>query len=338
MNQKILIIGGTGFIGKHLVAKLATEGHQVRVFSRHARANGYAKYGVEYMAGDFLSLEQLQPALADVQTIYHLAVTTVPGSSNEKILYDAQTNLMGTLHLLEAAAESRVKRFIFVSSGGSVYGPTPNEPINEEYPTAPISAHAVSKLAIEKYLEIYRRTYGLEYRVARAGNPYGKWQNPDKGQGFVGRVLGQMAREANGSRTAEEQIVIWGDGSVVRDFFYVGDLVEALCLMRDDDGPYRLYNVGSGRGKSLREIIELLQSITGQMANIKYEAARPADVPYNSLDVTRIKESLGWQPKTNFHVGVADTWRWMREYVTKQALTPTACAHGLPSSDSWGGI
>lgn len=311
MTQKILIIGGSGFIGKHLVAKLATEGHQVRVFSRHATPNGYAKYGVQYMAGDFLSMNQLQPALADVETIYHLAVTTVPGSSNEQILYDAQTNLIGTLHLLQAATDCGVKRFIFVSSGGTVYGPTPNEPINEEFPTEPISAHAVSKLAIEKYLEIYRRTSGLEYRVARAANPYGKWQNPDKGQGFVGRVLGQMARE--------EEIVIWGDGSVVRDFFHVGDLVDALYLMLDDDGPYRIYNVGSGAGKSLREVLELLQSITGQLANITYEAARPADVPYNSLDVTRIKESLGWQPKTKFDAGVAETWRWMLDYVTTYA-------------------
>lgn len=305
--QKILVIGGHGFIGRHLVFKLNKMGHDVRVFSRHARREHHIQNGVEYIAGDFLCLDELKPALADVHTVYHLAVTTIPGSSNRKIIYDAQTNLMGTLQLLQAAATVGVQRFIFVSSGGSVYGPSPKKPISEAYPTNPISAHGVSKLAIEKYLEIYRRTYGIEYRVARAGNPYGEGQNPDKGQGFIARVLAQLARK--------EEIVIWGDGNVVRDFFYVGDLAEALVLMLDDEAPYRVYNVGSGEGKSLLEMIRILESITGKVANLRFEPGRTADVPYNWLDIARIREALAWEPETNLPSGVERTWKWLLSYL-----------------------
>lgn len=300
---KILVIGGNGFIGRHLVSKLNERGYDVRVFSRSTQPNHEIQDSIEYITGDFLCAEQLKPALADVQTVYHLAVTTVPGSSNKKIVYDAQTNLIGTLHLLQVAVSSGVQRFIFVSSGGSVYGPSPNKPISEAYPTNPISAHGVSKLAIEKYLEIYRRTYGLEYRIARAGNPYGEGQNPDKGQGFLAHVLAQLARE--------EEIVIWGDGSVVRDFFYVGDLAHALLLMLDDQAPYRVYNVGSGEAKSLLEMTRLVESITGQVANLRFEAGRPADVPCNWLDIARIREGLAWAPETDLPSGVGRTWDWI---------------------------
>ena len=308
MKKKILITGGTGFIGRHLVKKLSDQGHSIRVFSLDAHRFPGSSL-VEYISGDFLSLEDTSAALKNVEVVYHLAATTTPGNSNERIIYDAQTNLIGSLRLIQTAAEVEVERFIFISSGGAVYGPTESSSVNEDHPTNPLSAHGVSKLAIEKYLEIYRLQYGMDYRIARGGNPYGEWQDPERGQGFIPYVLGKIAKR--------EEIVIWGDGSVVRDFFYVGDFVEALTCMLDDHQPQYIYNVGSGQGKSLIDILTLVEQVTGQRAHPSFKRSRPADVPYNCLDITRITNSLGWNPKVDLNNGIQLTWDWVNAFLLK---------------------
>ncbi len=314
MIANIFITGGNGFIGRHLISKLIFQGHYVRVMDRISVKEQSIPGRLEYIPGDFLILENLRDALSGIDVVYHLAVTTIPGGSNESILFDAQTNLMGSLNLIHSAAEAGVKRFIFISSGGSVYGQTSLKAIREDHPTRPISAHGVSKLAIEKYLEIYRFKYGIEYRIARGANPYGEGQNPYRGQGFIAYALAQLAKQ--------EEIVVWGDGSVVRDYFYVGDFIRALALMLDDHTRYRLYNVGSGQGKSIREMIELLEIITGQKARVRYEPSRPADVPFNVLDITRIRKSLAWEPETSFRDGIERTWSWIKVYLSKNGRMP----------------
>ncbi|MCB0207879.1 MAG: NAD-dependent epimerase/dehydratase family protein [Anaerolineae bacterium] len=305
MSKKILVVGGTGFIGSHLVSQLIKDNYQVRVLSRKAPVStNHTFENVEYLSGSFLALDCVKKALTDIDIVYHLAVTTTPGSSNDQILYDAQTNLMGSLNLIQVSAEANVSRFIFVSSGGSVYGPTKAELISETTPTNPISAHGVSKLAIEKYLEIYRRQFGLDYRIARAGNPYGERQNIEKGQGFIAYAMQQIAQN--------KEITVWGDGSVVRDFFYVEDLVDALRLMLDDEESHKTYNVGSGQGLSLNEIIESLREITHQQIPVTYQEGRPADVPYNALDISRISSTLGWTPKISLTTGLARCWSTLK--------------------------
>lgn len=312
MPRTVLITGGTGFIGHHLVTKLAAEAHHVRVLSRSKPENWQANRQIAYCVGDFLCSDQIKAALAEVDTVYHLAVTTTPGWSNDFILYDAQTNLMGTLNLIQAAAEAGVQRFIFVSSGGSVYGNSPNKPIPEDYPANPISAHGVSKLAIEKYLEIFRRTLGMEYRVLRAANPYGAGQDFNKGQGFIAYALSRIA--------CDKEILIWGDGTVKRDFFYIDDLTAALQLVLDDAGHHRVYNVGSGQAHSLNEMIGLMEEVTQCKARVSYDLARPADVPYNCLDVTRLQHGLNWQPRVGLPTGLQRSWRWIQSVVDQMEL------------------
>ena len=311
--RKVLVTGGTGFMGQHLVKKLLAEDCFVYLLTR--QAGRFADNGrIAYITGDFTQPQAFATILPAVDAIYHLAVTTIPGNANEKVIYDAHSNLLGSLALIEQAAQAGVRRFIFTSSGGSVYGPNGGYPISENHPTDPISAHGVSKLAIEKYLEIYRRLYGLEYRVARAANPYGIGQDPDRGQGFVAYGLGRLA--------ADQPIVVWGDGSVVRDYVYVTDTIAALWLMLDDAGPHTVYNLGSGQGHSINEMIEVLSEVTGQKASVEYVDGRPADVPYNCLDISRIRQGLDWQPTTLLHQGVSQTWRWICERYRQ----PTAVA------------
>jgi len=309
MASIILVTGGTGFIGRHLVARIATGGNPVRVLSRHGASSGGGP--IEQLTGDFTRAEDIAPALRDVDVVFHLAATTTPGEANRRILYDARTNLLGSLELIQAASDAGVRRFIFVSSGGSLYGPTARRPVAEEGATEPLSCHGVSKLAIEKYLQVYGRERGLEYRVARGANAYGEGQDPARGQGFVAYALGQLARE--------EPITVWGDGSVVRDYIYVGDLVRALELMARDEADHRVYNVGTGQGHSLLEMIPLLEKITGRRAELRFVAGRAADVPYNRLDIGRIRAALGWEPEVTLEEGLRRTWAWIQTHHAERA-------------------
>lgn len=324
MSGRILVTGGAGFIGRHLVARLVEAGKPVRVLSRSARRRSDG--AVEYLPGDFSVARDAETALDGVEVVYHLATTTTPGSANARILEDARINLLGSLGLISAAAEAGIRRFLFVSSGGSVYGPGPRRaageapahsrplreddapeaqprPLREDDATEPIAAHGVAKLAIEKYLHVFHAAAGMECRVARGANPFGEGQDPGRGQGFVPYALRQLARN--------EPVTIWGDGSVVRDFFYVGDFVEALFLLLDDGGPHEVYNVGGGRGRSLLEMLSILESVTGRRAVVRLEPGRPVDVPYNCLDISRIREALRWEPKVPVEEGVARTWAWV---------------------------
>ncbi|MCA9969267.1 MAG: NAD-dependent epimerase/dehydratase family protein [Anaerolineales bacterium] len=316
MTANILVTGGNGFIGSHLVRQLMAAGHQVTVLSRSAV--GYGNGRLAMLTADFADVAAYADLLPRFDAIYHLAVTTNPGNSNDRILFDARTNLMGSLALIEAAARAKVSRFVFVSSGGSVYGPNGGAPIAEDHPTAPISAHGVMKLTIEKYLHVFWQQYGMPYRVARVANPYGEGQHPDRGQGLIAYVLGRLARQ--------EEIVVWGDGSVVRDYLYVGDVVDALLRMRVDNGRYQTYNVGSGEGLSVNEVIAALEARLGLTAIVRYVAGRPADVPYSCLDVRRIDQELGWTPQTTLADGISRTWRWIQHSYLPQVLTKAAHA------------
>lgn len=286
--MKTFVTGGTGFIGQHLLKRLLQEGCDVHCLSRQARPSGQ----ITYHQGDLSN-----PAgLPNTHTLYHLAVTTTPGNANQQPIFDAQTNLIGTLHLLQAAVTAGVRRIIFVSSGGSVYGVTKPTPIPETHPTNPISAHGVTKLAIEKYLAIFKHQFGLDYRVLRAGNPYGNGQVPGRGQGFIPHALHQI--------THNQPITIWGDGSVVRDFFHVQDLIQALWQVTHDTHSHTTYNVASGTGHSLRQIITLLQQATHKTAHVTYTPGRTADVPHNILDTNRIRTTLNWQPQISLPQGI----------------------------------
>jgi UDP-glucose 4-epimerase len=307
LDDKILVTGGTGFIGKHLVSKLVSRSNDIRVLALDS-PDGCISTSVEYIRGNYHNESEVRAALRDIQVVYHLAATTIPGTSNDVIQYDAQTNLIGSLNLIQAAAEAGVKRFVFTSSGGSIYGITDSIPISEDHPINPITAHGVSKLAVEKYLEIYRHRFGMDYRIARGGNPFGEDQDPSRGQGFIAYALGKLAMG--------EEIVIWGNGDVVRDFFYVGDFADALCLLLDDQANYRVYNVGSGEGKSLNKMLVLIESVTGRKPDVRYEPSRLADVPYNCLNIQRIKDAMGWFPRTPILEGLERTWIWVRSFLS----------------------
>jgi len=215
-----------------------------------------------------------------------------------------RSNLIDTLQLLESCVEAGVRKVVFASSGGTVYGQPQTMPIAEDHPTIPITSYGIVKLAVEKYLGLFDYLHGLDYTVLRISNPYGPYQNPGGQQGAVPVFLYRL-------RTGQP-VTIWGDGSVVRDYLYISDLVEALKLAAETDTKKKVFNVGSGLGTTLNELVAIIAEVTGERPEVEYVAGRALDVPANVLDVARVREELGWSATVGLAEGIEHTWRWIR--------------------------
>ena len=242
--------------------------------------------------------------MSGVEVVYHFVSTTLPKTSNDDPIYDVRSNLVDTIQLLESCVEAGVRKVIFASSGGTVYGPPETLPITEDHPTAPISSYGIVKLAIEKYLSLFHHLYGLDYAVLRISNPYGPYQDPGGQQGAVGVFLNRLY--------TGRPITIWGDGEVVRDYLYVSDLVDALELAALIESREKVLNIGSGEGLSLNALIRCISEVVGEHPAVEYLPARPLDVPASVLNVGRAKSALGWEPETGLAEGIERTWAWIQ--------------------------
>ena len=291
--MKAVVVGASGFIGSHLVDALLAQGSQVRALSRHlpglitAKAQDHPGLVLHPLdMADRLGLEQ---ALVGSEIIFHLASGSLPQSSNRNPREDININVLGALNLLEASLEVGIQKFVFVSSGGTVYGIPKQVPITENHPTDPICSYGITKLAIEKYVSLYRHLYGLNSTVVRLANPYGERQRLDSCQGVVPVFLNRALRS--------EPLEIWGDGSTIRDFLYITDVVQALLAISHYKGSENLFNVGSGIGLSLRELVKLIENELGRPLQVSYQQSRSFDVPTNVLSIKRARNCLGWSPK-----------------------------------------
>ena len=306
--MRCLVLGGRGFLGSHLVETLLAEGNDVSVFKRpHSPRllNIPNHQHVQWFEGDFVNREDVAQAVQGAEIVYHLVSTTIPQSSNQNPVYDVESNLVGTLNLLEIAKDSKVKKIIYVSSGGTIYGTPKTVPIQETHPTDPTCSYGIAKLAAEKYLSLYHHVHGLDYCILRVANPYGERQLPNSAQGVVAVFLGKVLRN--------EPIEIWGDGSVVRDYIYVSDVVEALVKAKSYEGSCRLFNIGGGQGLSLNELIAAIENTLGKPIQRKYLPARLFDVPVNVLDISAAAKFLNWSPRTSFQEGLRRTWAWLQQ-------------------------
>lgn len=304
--MKCLVLGGGGFLGSHLSEALLAQGYAVRIFDRPnlRRFKSFqSDSGLEWFEGDFINREHVAQAVCGCDVIYHLVSTTLPRSSNENPAYDVETNVIGTLHLLEAARKFGIRKFIFVSSGGTIYGIPQETPIKETHPTEPICSYGIGKLAIEKYLNLFRLLHGMDYCVLRLANPFGERQRIAAEQGAVSVFLDKALRN--------EEIAIWGDGSVVRDYFYVGDAVSAMTKALAYKGSAGVFNIGSGTGQSLNQILDAIEALLGTSIKRTYLPARAFDVPASVLDISRAAELLNWRPETTFAEGLSRTARWL---------------------------
>lgn len=294
----ILVFGGAGFIGKHLCSRLAFLGHRVRVFNRPSLSGNWPDIaGVEWLPGDFTNPEETASVLDGAEVVFHLVSTTLPKSSNDSPVVDLKDNVVSTLHLLDRVVKMKKRpKIVFISSGGTIYGIPRQIPIPEIHPIDPICAYGVGKLSIEKYLSLYRYLHGLEYRILRIANPYGENQSVFSGQGAISVFLKKAFQE--------ETIEIWGDGSVIRDYIYIDDAIDSLIKIINYDGCERIFNIGSGQGYSLNNLVKMIEQLLGKHVERRYLPSRQFDVPVNVLDIALAQNELEWSPKTSLYDGL----------------------------------
>lgn len=307
--MNILILGGGGFIGSHLCESLLGAGHQVRAFDYpgvNPLFTTETARKIEWIEGDFTDPVQVDNAVRGAEAIYHLVSTTLPKSSNDNPVYDVQTNVLSSIHMLQSACDWKVRKIIFASSGGTVYGIPRQIPITEDHSTDPICSYGISKLAVEKYLQLFHSLHGLDYCILRLGNPYGERQRTTASQGAIAVFLNKALRN--------EVIEIWGDGNVTRDYIYIADMISVMLKVLPHQGEQRIFNVGAGMGISLNQIMSGIEHVIGRAVNRIYLPKRGFDVPTNVLDNGRAKKILNWQPSTPFLEGLAKTMEWQLKH------------------------
>lgn len=301
--MKILLLGGSGFIGSHLADRLLAAGHDVKVFHPHgadARNITHLLPNLHVIEGDFNHQGDLERALAGMQVVVHLVNSTLPGSSLGDPAYDIQSNVIGSIQLLDKCVKTGVEKVVFLSSGGTIYGIPRYTPIDEAHPLEPIAPYGISKLMIEKYLAMYLYHYGLDYVVLRLSNPYGPRQDPHRGQGVLAAWMHCAL-----TRTP---IQIWGDGSVIRDYIYIEDAARAIELSCTTTTSSKVFNVGSGQGHSLTELREKLEKLIAKPLAVDYKTLQKVDVPVNVLDNRLFSTEMGWQPTVGIDQGIARMW------------------------------
>jgi len=307
----ILVTGGNGFIGSHLVNQLAaSEQHRVTVFDLYPRLYDALPDGVRYIQGTLGNANLIRQTLVDqgIEVVYHLAWSTIHETALKNPAADIEQNLIPSVNLLEACLDAGVKRFVYLSSGGTVYGIPETLPIREDHPTRPISAYGVTKLTVEKYTQMYSYLHGMNYVIFRPSVPYGPYQNPHRRQGAVSVFIYHALRG--------EPVTIWGDGKVQRDYFYVDDLTRALLAALDSPVAVNaVINLGGTEAYTLNQLVATIEQTLKIKIQVQYEDARKFDVPRLQLDIRTAGELLRWQPEVSLPDGIARTAEWIKATV-----------------------
>ncbi len=297
-SGQYLLIGGNGFVGSHIKDMLADKGASVRILDRYPERFRDADKRVDYCIGDFSDPRTIKDALTGVDTVIHLQSTTVPSTSEHSNVFDIESNLIPTVRLLEAMVDSGCNRIIYLSSGGAVYGNPTEVPVTEDARLAPISSYGVIKSVIERYLQYFER-YGIHSLVVRPSNLYGIRQGNTGVLGLVNTLLEKTLRD--------EEVVIFGDGNAVKDYVHIEDLLDFL-RRAIAQGAAGVFNVGSGEGVSVNEVVAMVRLVIGKEMRIRHEPARPFDVARIVLDISKANALLGWQPTVRLEDGIRQLW------------------------------
>jgi UDP-glucose 4-epimerase len=301
------VLGGCGFLGSHIVDVLLEEGIEVIVLDRRHEKFRLPLGSVSYVLSDFGNRKQLDELLGyGIDVVIHLVSTTTPRVSNDNPIFDVQTNLIESLRLFELCVAHKVGKVVFISSGGTVYGINSVSSITEEYPTLPICSYGIVKLAIEKYLHLYKTLYGLNSVIFRLSNLYGIRQDPHSDQGFIPIIMAKMLRG--------EKLTIWGDGSTVRDYIHVRD-VARLCYLAAVSKETGVFNAGSGVGISLNELINAMAFQCGVKPELVREPPRKFDVPHVVLNCKKANKAFSWKPVIELNEGLLEMERWLKSGV-----------------------
>ena len=309
--MKILVTGGAGFIGSHVVNVFIENGHEVVIvddLSTGRRSNLNP-------AATFYQVDIRSPQLADIfekeqpQVIDHHAAQMDVRRSVEDPLFDADVNVLGSINLIELARVHNVERFIYISTGGAVYGEPEYLPCDEAHPINPICPYGASKHTVEHYLYMYHELYDLNYVILRYPNVYGPRQDPHGEAGVVAIFTGQML--------GGDQIVINGDGEQERDFVFVGDCARANLLALTTENSNTIFNLGYGKGTTINEIYTNLKNITGYELSAKYGPAKVGETRRIFLEASKAKKELDWKPIVGLESGLGETVDYFRQTEAK---------------------
>ena len=305
-----LVTGGAGFIGSHLVDGLIEEEHRVAVvddLSTGSLKNVNPKaafYQADIRSKELDAIfEKEHPDFVN----HHAAQMDVRRSVREPV-FDADVNVLGSINVVENCLRHNVKKMVYISTGGAVYGEPDYLPVDEDHPVRPLCQYGISKHTVEHYLYFYGQTYGLRYTVLRYPNVYGPRQNPFGEAGVNAIFIGKMLKG--------EAPIIFGDGEQLRDYVYVSDIVDAnFAVLERGDG--QMYNIGAGIGISVNQIYEKLQRIIGFSASPIYSEPRTGEIQRTYLECSKARQELGWSAKTGFDEGLTKTVGWFRTHLSE---------------------
>jgi UDP-glucose 4-epimerase len=304
---KCLILGGNGFIGGHLVDQLVKHDHEVKVFDRFGTdfRNFEPSKKIEIIAGNFFNRADLGKALEDSQYVFHLVSTTTPATAENDPLIDIDTNVRMSIELFEECVAHKVKRIIFASTGGAIYGDVETgKPIDELTNPQPVSPYAIGKLTIEHYLRYFNRKFGIETLTFRISNPYGERHSPVNRQGVIPIFLHRIAND--------QPVTILGDGSMIRDYLYIGDVAN-LIAQTFQDAKQPLYNLASGQGVSINQLLDVIKKVTAKQIKTETKPKPPTFVQSVVLDINRFKDEFGLSPTTSLEDGISKTWEYVKQ-------------------------
>jgi len=303
--MKILVTGGAGFIGSNVVDALVKDGHEVTVLDNLSTGKEEnINPEVKFYNIDLLDMESLELAFREFKpdVVNHHAAQIDVRKSVEDPAFDAETNIIGSINLFELSINAGVRRIIFSSTGGALYGELEKLPVSEDTPIEPLSPYGVAKYCTENYLNYFKRLYGIERVILRYANVYGPRQDPLGEAGVVAIFTGKILKG--------EKPVIYGDGTQTRDYVFVEDVVKANVLALE--GKEGIYNIGTGRETSVNELINVFSKVLGREVEPEYAPPRKGEVRRISLAGEKAKRELGFVPKYSLEEGLKKTIEWYR--------------------------
>ena len=304
MSEKnILLLGGGGFIGTAFAQRLCLNKFNVHILSKGLPVRQVASNMI-FHKGNLDNREILEQVLPECKTIVHLASSTTPGSSSRQSVLEADKNITPTLRFLDILQGYKNFHIIFVSSGGTLYGNPDSTPVDETHSLNPLSFHGAGKVAIETFLKTFSTFPKRNTTIVRPSNVYGPGQSLRSGFGVIRTMLEHVSRG-----TVME---IWGDGTSVRDFLYIDDMLSALIRLIDLPHDNNIYNVGSGIGYSLNQLKEIIESVCGKKLSAIYRPSRKTDIKTIVLDSSLLSKKTKWHPAVSLEQGIELTWKWLK--------------------------
>lgn len=303
---RALVIGANGFLGSHLVEALAGAGHEVTAFDRFSSQEPtFDSAGVRVVRGEFLSRGDIESAVSGQDLVFHFLSSTNPATAESDPTLDIRTNVAQSVELLEACVAAGTAHFYFASTGGAIYGPQGKADYVEDDHTLPVSPYAIGKLTIENYLRYFRTVHDLRSTIFRISNPYGTRQRPHKRQGLIPIALRQIALGL--------PVIRFGDGGMVRDYLFVEDLVSMIMPIVGTVPNSQIYNLGSGQGYSVTEVLASIARVTQTDFAIEQRPVPPTFVDRVVLDTSRFRAEFGDLSITPLDEGVRSTYKEIRE-------------------------